>query len=78
MVYMMEILKVRFFIVGILTVHTFVGLGHKRGRDDDWIAGQEEFNDLLANLNSNTVPSTTDDSSCHIKGIVPHSPKRVL
>jgi len=59
-----------------------VGLGVKRGRDDDWIAGQEEFNNLLSNLNSTisaSASSTTDscDTSCHIKGIMPHSLKRL-
>ena len=60
------------------TYFFIIGLGVKRGRDDDWIAGQEEFNDLLANLNSAAASSTSDslETSCHIKGIVPHSLKR--
>ena len=57
------------------------GLGAKKGRDDEWIAGQEEFDNILTTLNSQPVnmrESVDEDSSCHqIKGIVPNSLKRL-
>lgn len=70
---------------GELLLFTISGLGVKRGRDDEWIAGQEEYDDILATLNSQPVTTAisvttenTDDLSCHgIKGIVPNSLKRL-
>ena len=62
------------------------GLGIKKGRDDEWIAGQQEFDDILATLNSPSVTTgnsatavnTNEDSSRHqIKGMVPTSLKRL-
>lgn len=59
------------------------GLGVKKGRDDEWIAAQQEFDDILATLNSPSVttgnpPTADEDLSCHqIKGMVPNSLKRL-
>lgn len=65
--------------VYITFVINYLGLGAKKGRDDEWIAGQEEFENLLATLSSQSVAvANSEDLSCHqIKGIVPSSLKRL-
>lgn len=71
-----------YIFVGLLRltfVINYLGLGAKKGRDDEWIAGQEEFENLLATLSSQSVAvANSEDLSCHqIKGIVPSSLKRL-
>lgn len=41
------------------------GLGKKKGRDDDWIEHQDAFDQILANLNAQTVSSNTCEYNDH-------------
>ena len=39
----------------------FVGIGFDKEKNDQWVDHQDEFNNLLKNLQSNQVKTETDD-----------------
>ena len=52
--------------------YTFIllGLGRKKCRDDDWIEHQDTFDQILANLNAQTVSCQKEDSSQSTKALL--------
>ena len=48
----------------------FIGLGRKKCRDDDWIEHQDTFDQILANLNAQTVSCQKEDTSGSTKALL--------
>ena len=46
----------------IMLLSYCIGLGIKKDRDEAWIEHQDDFDQILANLNAQTMSSTTDQS----------------
>ena len=57
---------------------SLTGLGRKKGRDEDWIEHQDAFDQILADLNAQTVTSNMYECSNHTEDSSPLTGKALL